>query len=455
MLRPGQAVVLFVLALLCIGVVMVNSAGMRVEPIDLEGSAVRGVADGGVTPHSIIFSRSTLYMAMALVAMGVVTFLPVRRIADRLCRPRPGFSGHPSDGLGWLVLATIALLAIVATVYIPGFGKAVNGAYRWVEVNPPGFRAVSIQPSEFAKWGLLGVVAWYGARRALITDKFLVGMIPAVLAVGVVAGLVVVEDFGTGALIAGACVLVLVAAGVRLLHLSVFLPIALVGLLTAILTSPYRIRRLTTFLDPFADPQHHGYHMIQSMAAVASGGGTGRGLGHGFQKFGYLPEDQTDFLFAILCEELGIAGAAIVIGLYVGIVICGWMIIRRESRPMLRLFGLGVILTVGTQAVINMAVVTGLGPTKGIALPLVSAGGTGWILTAASLGVLAAMDRAQAAEDWAESHDAEPASLPDREIESVDRDRARPRGRIPGGEAGDDAVPALYVSTRISGHTRA
>src|SRR6185295_7665477 len=150
---------------------------------------------------------------------------------------------------------------------------------------------------------------------------------------------------------------------------AAFVLAALVGLIGAIWVSPYRIKRLTAFLDPYADPQGAGYHMIQSMAAVAGGEGPGRGLGHGLQKFGYLPEDKTDFLFAVICEELGVVGAAIVIGLFVCLIWAGLAVVRREKCLVLKLVGLGVIATVAFQALINLVVVTGLGPTKGIALP--------------------------------------------------------------------------------------
>jgi cell division protein FtsW len=150
------------------------------------------------------------------------------------------------------------------------------------------------------------------------------------------------------------------------------------------------------FVDPYADPQGIGYHTIQSLVAVAGGEGFGRGLGHGLQKFGYLPEDRTDFLFAIICEELGIAGAALVITLFLTLLFASLAVASRERSPLLRLFTLGVIATVCLQAIINLAVVTGLAPTKGIALPLLSSGGTGWILTAFSLGLLIAIDRGNA-----------------------------------------------------------
>ena len=172
---------------------------------------------------------------------------------------------------------------------------------------------------------------------------------------------------------------------------------------------PYRVRRITAFLNPFDDAiqRDEGFQVIQSMGAIAEGGLGGRGFGNSLQKLGYLPFDQTDFIFAIICEELGLFGAALVIFVVAGILLTGFSIITGRSAPAAadpsiaeravppfsRLFGFGILLTFGLQAVINIFVVTGLAPTKGIALPLISQGGTGWILTAFSLGLLISMDR--------------------------------------------------------------
>jgi cell division protein FtsW len=247
------------------------------------------------------------------------------------------------------------------------------------------------------------VLACSCALRARLMPQFLRGLVPALVATGLVAGAVAHEDLGTGVLIAAAAAVILLAAGARLRHFLMFVPPALAGFVLLCLASPYRLRRIETFFDPYLDPQGAGYHMIQSMTAVAGGAGFGRGLGHGLQKFGYLPEDTTDFLYAIICEELGIAGAAVVVGLYIALIWAGLAIVRAQREPILKLVGLGIIATLGLQALINLAVVTGLGPTKGIALPLVSAGGTGWILTAVSLGLLVAMDRGAASEMSEES----------------------------------------------------
>ena len=152
-----------------------------------------------------------------------------------------------------------------------------------------------------------------------------------------------------------------------------------------------------TFLHPYADAQGEGYQMIQSLSTIAGGGFFGRGLGNGLQKFGYLPEDTTDFLFAVICEELGFVGALIVVSLYGAILWVGLDIARRESSRMLRLMVLGIIATIAIQALMNLMVVTGLGPTKGIALPLLSSGGTGWLFTSACLGLIVSIDRSQRA----------------------------------------------------------
>jgi len=407
MLRAGQTIAICVLALLTLGVVMVNSAGMAVSPIGAEVDAE------GITPRSIIFSRSTVYMVVACGAFAAAAFSPVRRLAGRewtvdngqwTSGAAPGVAPTvhcpvstvhcpPGRGLAAAGLVAFGLVCVLGLVYVPGLGREVNASSRWIALPIAG--GLSVQPSEIAKWGLIGLMAWLAAQRAALMPRFCLGLAPALLLTGIVAGLVVIEDLGTGVLIAAAASVVLLAGGARLLHFAIIVPFGLLGIVGAIVVSPYRVRRLTAFLDPFADPQGAGYHMIQSMAAVAGGEGWGRGLGHGIQKFGYLPEDQTDFLFAIICEELGIAGAALVVGLYACLLITGMVIVRREPAPFLKLLGIGVLATVGLQAIINLAVVTGLGPTKGIALPLLSSGGTGWVLTAAALGLLAAMDRTQ------------------------------------------------------------
>jgi cell division protein FtsW len=402
-IRAGEVIALCVLALLTLGVVMVNSADMTVAAVDAGTTTA-----GAVTFQSIALSRSTAYMALALAAMGIAALLPVRRLA-MLAEgagggSRAGGTERADHGMRDAILLWIGacgLIGLLLLVYAPVIGHEVNGSHRWIRLPIPGLGdALSAQPSELAKWGLVGLLSWYGARRAAVgangaMHKFWASLVPALIAVGMVSIVIVVEDLGTGVLVAAVAALVLLAAGARLWQFLMFVPPALGGVAFAILSSDYRMARVMAFLDPYRDPEKTGYHMIQSMLAVAGGEGPGRGLGHGLQKFGYLPEDRTDFLAAVLFEELGIAGAAIVTGLFVALIWACFAVVRNERSLCLKLFTLGVVCTVGLQAIINLAVVTGLGPTKGIALPLVSSGGTGWILTAFCLGLVIAVARTQ------------------------------------------------------------
>jgi cell division protein FtsW len=367
MLRAADVVVLCVLALLSLGVVMVSSAGMSVG-VD---------AAPGVTLESILFSRSTMYMLLALCALGIGASLPLRS----------GPSVTP--WAKWVPLLWPLSLGLLVLVYVPGVGVEINGARRWL-VAPGG---LTFQASEVAKWAAPALCAWYVWRRAGSMDRFFGGLLPALIILGSLTILVTREDLGTGVLIAAAGALVLIAGGARIWHFLMLTPVLLIGLLAALVTSPYRLRRIEAFIDPYADPNGTGYHAIQSLVAIANGKGFGRGLGFGLQKFGYLPEDRTDFLFAVVCEELGLAGATLIIALYVGLIVAAWSIVRRQQHMMIKLLGLGIVCTVGLQALMNLSVVTGLAPTKGIALPLMSSGGTGWVLTAFALGLIVAMGR--------------------------------------------------------------
>lgn len=401
-LRPGHGVALCALALLCMGVLMVNSASMRVDAAE------------PMTVGSILQSKFAAYAGLAVLAMAAASMIPVRRVFPSIVKP----AVDPGESVGlrhtvltgpwfgqlfreyarmWpLWLGAGALVVVLLSVYVPGLERPKNGSHRWINLRLPGLD--SMQPSEVAKWALIGLLAWYGARSAHRMKSFWLGLVPGLAAAGLVAGCVVVEDLGTGALMAAVAAVMLLAAGGRLWQMALLAPVPIMGAVVAIVTNPYRLHRIESFVNPYLDPQGKGFHMIQSMTAVAGGQVFGRGLGHGLQKFGYLPEDTTDFLFAIICEELGIAGAALVVGLLGLMLWCLWLIVRHERVIMLKLLGLGVLATIGIQAIINLAVVTGMGPTKGIALPLLSSGGTGWILTCAALGLVIAMDRAQAQE---------------------------------------------------------
>ena len=364
MIRAGQGVVLVVIALLTLGVVMVNSAGLTV------GSG-RSLDVG-----QILSGRTTLLAGLAVAMMLLGSWLPL----GRLYRAR-----RAASPVLWI---TLGVLLLLVAVHLPVIGREVNGARRWINLF-----GLSFQPSEAAKWGVLFILAAHAAQRPRSMGRLVTGLLPPMAIVAVFCGLIATEDLGTAMLIGVVSVAVMLAGGARLLHALGLGVAALGGFAAAVMSSPYRIDRLRAFLDPHQDPQGIGYHLIHSLATVAGGGVSGRGLGNSIQKFGYLPEDTTDFIFAVICEELGLVGAIVVIALYAALLLLGWSIVRRAEHPFPRLLGLGILLTVGLQALFNMAVVTGLVPTKGIALPLVSAGGTGWVLVAFSLGVLVSISR--------------------------------------------------------------
>lgn len=357
---PRDVVLIVATALLALGAIAVQSAGMTVTTASSFTELLTG--------------RTTMLAVAAVAALLLGRSIPSRWVTSRAIA---------------LIGMTLAA-ALLVLVLIPGIGKEVNGARRWIELGPLGF-----QPSELAKWALVLFLAWYCGRSAARMGRFKSGLMPAVFVVGLVCLLTLVEDLGTAVLIAAVAGLMLIASGARVKHMcGVAIP-AGAAVAAAIAMEPYRLQRLQTFLDPWAHARGSGYHVIQSMTAIHGGGVGGRGLGNGIQKFGYLPEDTTDFIFSIITEEFGLLGACLVVGLFVALVWTGWRIVSSQLRPQRQLLALGIMSTVSIQGVMNLLVVTGLAPTKGIALPLVSSGGTGWLLTAFMLGVLARLDAAR------------------------------------------------------------
>ena len=391
MLRYAHAILLSAAALLTLGVLMVPSAGMTlgaaayVPPATGDASLAQ---IGGALRHAVLH-RHTAFAAAAVAAMLLASRIDARSMFGFV---DPGELAAPGRRLRrWtnpLGLVILLAFGLVGLTFLPGFAREVNGSARWIRLG--GF---SFQPSELLKWTAVLTVAWWCARRRGSMHRFWAGCFPALVFIGVGAGLIVLEDLGTGLLIAAVCVAMLLAGGARWWHLALTAPPALAGVAAAILSEPYRVKRLLAFADPWADAAGSGYHPIASMTAFASGGVFGRGLGNSIQKY-HLPEDTTDFVFPILSEELGLAGAALTLGLYLTLLWIGLAVVTQSRDAFSRLLGLGILLTVGLQALINLSVVTVLVPTKGIALPLVSAGGTGWIMTAFMLGLVAALDNA-------------------------------------------------------------
>ncbi|MEM8738199.1 MAG: putative peptidoglycan glycosyltransferase FtsW [Planctomycetota bacterium] len=380
--RPAHLLMTCVVALLGLGVVMVHSAGQSVA-----GEAIDPVTlDTRMTVGAVLEPFLNKNLGYAVLAVGAM-LLGSRVDLEGIFRGR----GWWKNPVGWSLVVAFGLCVMTL---VPGVGKSVNGASRWLVIGPPGV-GISFQPSELMKWTLVVGVAWWCARRRGVMPRFFHGLLPGLLLTGLAVGVIVIEDLGTAVLIGAVAVGLLVAGGARVWQLLLLLPVAAGGLVAAIVESPYRVKRLTAFMDPWADARGTGYHPIQSMLAFAQGGPGGSGLGQSVQKY-YIPEDTTDFVFPILAEELGFPGAVLVVGLFVAVLWLGLGIARDCPSMFGRLVALGVLLTVGMQAAMNLAVVTVVVPTKGIALPLISAGGTGWVFTAFALGLVASLDNARA-----------------------------------------------------------
>jgi len=364
-LRTQDLLTLTVLSLLLLGVVMVQSASA--------GAAMR--TDWHWSANGI--------KDATFAAAGLATFLLVGAFnyAWLAKIPTRGWKSPILWILGITILANVVVL-------VPHIGVSVNGARRWLRLGP-----VQIQPSELAKWAVVIYLAFWLAKRPVNLNHFFTGFLPTLIPIAALCLLVIIEDFGTATLIALAALMMLLAGRVKWWHLLLVVPPVMAAGLWFVMHKEYRWRRITAFVNPYAAPQREGYHMIQSLLSFATGGWTGRGLGNGIQKLGYLPEDTTDFIFAVICEELGIFGALLTVALYLGLLYCAWQTVRMKMDNFGRLLAFGIGVMVATQALINIAVATVSVPTKGLSLPLVSAGGSGLIITCGALGLLRSVSR--------------------------------------------------------------
>ncbi|MCX7868056.1 MAG: putative lipid II flippase FtsW, partial [Limisphaera sp.] len=292
--------------------------------------------------------------------------------------------------LNWTVLTALgpAMKVHLALVLVPGIGIRVNGASRWL-----GFGSVRLQPSEFAKLALILLIAWYGERRArqLMTLR---GVVKPGLAVGVMLGLVFLEpDVGTTVLMAGLALALFLVAGVSW---RLVLPAGLAGAAAVgwyVWQDPVRAQRIFSWVALEETKQGTGFQPYQAMLALGSGGWTGLGLGNGRQKMGFVPEHHTDFIFAVVGEELGLVGTLLVLFLYVTVLWCGLWIALRARDTFGLLLAMGVTLLISMQAIINIGVVTSLFPNKGLPLPFISYGGSSLVVMLAAVGLLLSVAR--------------------------------------------------------------
>ena len=356
-----QWLVFSVVALLCLGTLMVFSATVAVRTPELS------INYGGLLRHG-------LHIALGLVVCALAA----------------------SIRLDWLQRGSKALLVIgmllLLLVLLPGVGREVNGSLRWIDL---GF--FRMQPSEFMKIAAIVYFADYLSRKRDDLHLFKVGIINVGLVVGLIGLLLLLEpDFGTTVVLSMTVGVMMFLAGVRFWHflISVSVAVALMGLIMWM--EPYRVARLLSYRDPWADPYGSGFQLIQALIAIGRGEWFGAGLGSSIQKLFYLPHASNDFLIAIVGEELGAVGIFAVLALFALFVVRAFAIARRALALGDRFSafvaqGIGVLIAL--QAAVHIGVNTGLLPTKGLTLPMMSYGGSSMLSSMAGVGLLIAIDR--------------------------------------------------------------
>lgn len=353
---PDALVLGLSVALLAIGLVAITSASV-------------GYAEatyGNMWYHSL---RHLVYLGLALV-FGVLSFLV------------PTEFWYRSAWL-WLLLSSLLLIFVL----VPGIGRNVNGSQRWLALGP-----LTLQPSELAKAATILFVSSYIVRQGKVLQESWHGFLRPLLVLGLVAVLLLAEpDFGATVILLATAFGMLFLAGMRLSHLAVI--VVVTGLLGAALirAAPYRLQRLIAYTDPWADPYGAGFQLIQSLIAFGRGEWLGVGLGNSVQKLFYLPEAHTDFVFSIWAEETGFVGATLLILLFLALVLRMFQLGRSaltSGRPFAAYLCFGAALMFSGQAFVNMGVSSGLLPTKGLTLPLVSYGGSSVITSCALLGMV-------------------------------------------------------------------
>ena len=345
-----------VAALLLVGLVMVASASI-------------GVSERATGTPFHLFQRQLAYVCLGFVAAAVAVSIPTA-LWDKYSKVLMG-----------------AAFLLLLVVLVPGIGYEVNGSRRWLRLGIMNF-----QISELARVLLLTYIASYAVRRAEELRASFKGFIKPVLVLAAAAALLLLEpDFGAATVLMATGLGVLFLAGVRLLHLVVPLVLGVAAMATLALTSSYRLRRITSFRNPWEDAFDSGFQLTQSLIAIGRGEWFGVGLGSSVQKLFYLPEAHTDFVFAVLAEEFGLVGVVVVLGLFAVLVGRALAISRNAARAGLAfqsLLAAAVGIWLGLQVFVNVGVNMGLLPTKGLTLPLLSYGGSSMLVTLGWLGVL-------------------------------------------------------------------
>lgn len=280
-----------------------------------------------------------------------------------------------------LLFLAVGLLILVL---VPGIGVTAGGSTRWL-----GIAGLTFQPSELARLALVMYLAYSLTKKQAKLDVFSIGFVPHVIVLAVLAVLIGMEpDFGSVVILTIQTWIMMFTAGVRIHHLLVPLPAILAALAYFLVSAPYRMARLVSFLNPWAYAADQGYQVVHSQMAFGTGGIVGTGLGHGYQKLFFLPEPHTDFIFSVIGEEVGLVGVTIIVVLYGVIVWRGIGIARHCPEPFGALAALGLTAAIALQVCVNMGVALGLLPPKGLPLPFLSYGGTSMVISMVSIGIL-------------------------------------------------------------------
>ncbi len=315
--------------------------------------------------------RQLIFGALGLLMMFVLSRIDYRRLR----------------GLAYPLLFVSFLL--LALVYVPGIGLKVGGARRWIHLG-----IVTVQPSEIAKLSLIIYMAYYFSKKKETIKEFKKGVLPVLgMTLALIALIYPQPDFGSAMFLSLLLITFLFIAGARLTHLLLLGSAVLPFGIYAVFHAGYRYRRLIAFLDPWKNPRSTGFQIVQSFISFGSGGFFGVGLGNGQQKLFFLPAPHTDFIFSVIGEELGFIGVTIIIFLFMILLLRGFRIAYLAQSPFASYLALGVTLMIGLQTIINLGVVMGLLPTKGIPLPFISYGGSSLLITLMGVGILLSISR--------------------------------------------------------------
>ena len=315
---------------------------------------------------SYFVKRQLIWLALAFCAAAVAARFDYRHY-QKLAIP----------------VAAVSVLLLIL-VRIPGIGSMINGSWRWIRIGP-----ITIQPSEIAKLAIIMLFSWWLARNQRRIDELKRGiLVPFGMLACFALPIIVEPDFGTTMLVSSVAVSMMFLAGVSIAPLLITGLLGLLGVLVMIFQNPERMSRILAFLDPQKYEQDKAWQLINSLRAFAGGGLWGVDFGNSMQKYSYLPEAHTDFIFPIIGEELGMVASLVVVFMYVILFVLGLRIALNARDDFGRLLAFGITLMISIQALINFAVVTGCVPTKGLALPFISYGGSSLLISGVMIGIL-------------------------------------------------------------------